>query len=79
MLINPVYIGAMASQKRNYRFKVGAINEKKPDDCILVENTHDAIVDKATFGIVQNKIKNRKRDISDKQPSLFAGLIKCSE
>lgn len=79
ILINPVYMGDMASQKRNYRFKVGVINEKKPDEWVVVENTHEAIVDKATFTIVQNKIKSRKRDISGQQPSLFAGLIKCSE
>ena len=79
ILANPVYMGAIASQKRNYRFKVGVINEKKPDEWIVVEDTHEAIVDKATFTIVQNKVKSRKKDISEQQPSLFAGLMKCAE
>lgn len=38
MLINPVYYGAVSSQKKNYKFKVGVINEKKPDEWIIVEN-----------------------------------------
>ena len=40
MLINPVYYGAIASQKKNYKIKVGVINEKKPDEWIIVENMH---------------------------------------
>lgn len=51
----------------------------KPEEWVLVEDTHEAIVDKATFAIVQNKIKSRKKDISGQKPSLFAGVIKCAE
>ena len=37
ILQNPVYIGAIASQKKDYRFKIGTIGEKKPEDWIVVE------------------------------------------
>ena len=60
MLINPVYYGAVASQKKNYKFKVGVINEKKPDEWIIVENMHEPIVNQDSFDIVQNKIESRK-------------------
>ena len=30
LLMNPVYTGAIASQKKDYRFKIGTIGEKKP-------------------------------------------------
>lgn len=79
MLINPVYYGAVASQKKNYKFKVGVINEKKPEEWIVVENTHEPIVDQDSFDIIQQKIKSRKCSRGDGTYSLFAGLIKCGE
>lgn len=79
MLVNPIYYGAVASQKVNYRFKLGVINEKKPKDWIIVENMHEPIVDKKTFDIVQHKIESRKCTRGDGTYSLFAGLIKCGE
>ena len=79
MLINPVYYGAISSQKRNYKFKVGVINEKKPDEWIIVEHMHDPIIDQDTFDIVQEKIASRKCSRGDGTVSLFAGLIKCGE
>ena len=38
ILMNPVYTGAIASQKKEYRFKIGTIGEKKPEEWIVVEN-----------------------------------------
>lgn len=78
MLINPVYMGCMASQK-NYRFKIGTIGEKKPEDWIIVEGTHEAIVTAEEFESVQQKLKARQRPRDDGNFSLFAGLIKCGE
>ncbi|WP_442861704.1 recombinase family protein [Butyrivibrio sp.] len=79
MLINPVYYGAVASQKKNYKFKVGVINEKKPEEWIVVENTHEPLVDQDSFDIIQQKIASRKCSRGDGTYSLFAGLIKCGE
>lgn len=36
ILSNPVYIGAIASQKVNYRFKIGWMGDKKREDWIIV-------------------------------------------
>ena len=41
ILMNPVYTGAIASQKKEYRFKIGTIGEKKPEEWIVVENQHE--------------------------------------
>ena len=35
ILMNPVYTGAIASQKKEYRFKIGTIGEKKPEEWIV--------------------------------------------
>lgn len=79
LLMNPAYAGATASQKKDYRFKIGAIGEKKPQDWIVVEDTHEPLVDRTSFDIVQEKLKSRQRPRQGGQPSLFAGLLKCGE
>lgn len=79
MLINPVYYGAVSSQKKDYKFKLGVLGEKKPEDWIIVEGMHDPLVDQDTFDIVQTKIESRKGPRGDGTVSLFAGLIKCGE
>lgn len=79
MLMNPVYIGAIASQKTNYRFKLGTISDKKPDEWIIVENCHEAIIDRATFDIVQRSMSSRRRPRNNGTFSLFSGLLKCGE
>ena len=50
-----VYTGAIASQKKDYRFKIGTIGEKKPEDWIVVEGQHEPLIDRMSFDIVQNK------------------------
>ena len=79
LLMNPVYYGAIASQKRNYRFKIGTLNEKKPDEWIIVEGCHEPIISKETYDIVQEKLRRRQRPRQSGEYSLFAGLIRCGE
>ena len=79
LLMNPVYIGCMASQKRHYRFKIGTIGEKRPDEWLIVEGTHEPIIDRATFEIVQEKLRSRQRVTNNGELSLFAGIVKCGE
>lgn len=79
ILRNPVYYGAVSSQKCNYKFKIGSMGSKKAEDWIVVENMHEGIIDKATFQIVQQKIKSRKRVNASGNLSLFAGMIKCGD
>lgn len=78
MLSNPVYIGTICSQKRNYRFKIGVIGDKRPDEWISVENQHEPIIDRRTFDIVQGLIRRRQHPrTGEDNYSLFSGLIKC--
>ena len=79
ILMNPVYTGAIASQKKDYRFKIGTIGEKKPQDWIVVEQRHEPLIDSKSFAIVQDKLKSRQRPRQNGETSLFAGLIKCGE
>ncbi len=79
LLMNPVYAGAIASQKKDYRFKLGTIREKKPQDWIVVERRHEPIIDRVSFDLVQSKLQSRHRPRQNGETSLFAGLIKCGE
>ena len=79
ILVNPVYAGAIAAQKKDYRFKIGTIGEKKPQDWIVVEQRHEPLIDCKSFAIVQDKLKSRQRPRQNGETSLFAGLIKCGE
>ena len=47
--------GAIASQKKDYRFKIGTIGEKKPQDWIVVEERHEPLINSKSFAIVQDK------------------------
>lgn len=65
--------------EKDYRFKIGTIGEKKPEDWIVVEGQHEPLIDRMSFDIVQNKLKSRQRPGQTNEISLFAGLIKCGE
>ena len=79
ILSNPVYVGAIASQKVNYRFKIGWMGDKRREEWIIVEGMHEAIIDRDTYDIVQEKVKSRKRADAWGTFSLFAGLVKCGQ
>ncbi len=79
ILANPVYIGTIASQKIEYKFKVGWLGDKEPEDWITVENMHEPIIDRETYELAQEKIKSRKRPDAWGNFSLFAGLVKCGQ
>ena len=79
ILTNPVYTGAIASQKKLYRFKIGTIGDKRPEDWIVVEGQHEALIDRSSFEVVQEKLRARQRPRQNGKASLFAGLLKCGE
>ena len=79
ILENPVYIGAIASQKTVYKFKTGWIRDKKSDEWLVVEDMHEPLVSRETFDIVREKTKTRKRLDAFGNYSIFAGLLKCGQ
>ena len=79
ILQNPVYIGAIASQKQVYKFKTGWIKDKKPHEWMIVEDMHEPLVCREVFELVQEKVKTRKRPDAFGNYSIFAGLVKCGQ
>ena len=79
MLKNQMYIGNMVQNIRtkiNYKSKKFITN--KESDWIIVENTHDPIIDKNKFYEVQRRIKNNQRSCGTGKAHIFATKIKCA-
>lgn len=80
MLQNETYIGNMVqgrTRKINYKTKKCVKQSRK--DWIVVEGTHEPLIDPETFGKVQALIESRKRTRSRTYDFLLKGLIFCHE
>ena len=81
LLKNPVYIGNMVQGKRQVvSFKSKRREFTEPEDWIIVENTHEALIDIDVWESVQKclKVKKKVRTNSQAEISLFAGVLRCS-
>ena len=80
MLQNEVYIGNMVQgrvKKINYKSK--KLLKLPPSEWTVVENTHEAIIDKDTFETVQILISKRKKTRERTHNYLLKGLVYCHE
>lgn len=82
ILHNEKYTGDMLLQK-TYRLdhisKKGAINHGELPQ-YYVENSHEPIIDKGTFALVQQELKRRSTIFPTKltsEPYLFTGILRC--
>ncbi len=82
LLKNPAYIGNMAQGKRSVvSFKTKKRRFVRQDDWIIVEGTHEAIIDRETWDIAQQRLLERKHIMtnSNDEISLFAGILRCAD
>lgn len=88
LLKNQVYIGNMVQCKR----KVSSFKTKKrlvtsPDDWIVVEDTHEPIIDRFTWNSVQRRMETIRRAPSNNtiktgnadEANIFSGIIRCAD
>lgn len=79
MLSNETYIGNLTQGRRKKIYGVKMEIRTSKEDWIIVENTHEPIVDKATFEQVQKiRSKNLKGGIK-KHDYLFRHFLRCKE
>lgn len=81
ILENPTYLGNITQNKRT---QVSYKNAKRmlidKSDWIIVENTHEPIIDQYTFDRVQELMKLRtKSTLKTGNVYLFSGLIRCAD
>lgn len=80
ILTNRIYIGDLVQGKRykiNYKIKKIARND--PSKYIVVENTHEAIIDRNTFFEVQKLIPKNVGRCEKKEKHLLDGLLYCGD
>jgi DNA invertase Pin-like site-specific DNA recombinase len=81
MLNNEIYIGNMVQHKNNRsNFRNKASLTVGKDEWIIVENTHEPIIDMETWKLTQDLLQRDTRVVDfTSNISLFAGFIKCAD
>lgn len=81
ILRNEMYIGNMVQGKNTtISYKIKQCRAIPKEDWIIVENTHEAIIDKAVFEKAQSLFnKNIRKAPQKNDVDLFAGLVRCSD
>ena len=80
ILTNRNYTGDLVQNKRRkVNYKVKKIVKNDPTKYIIVENTHEAIIDKKTFYEVQKKIPKNVGRSDKKEHNLLDGLLYCGD
>ena len=84
ILKNEVYIGNMVQHKREIiNYKTKECKKLPKSEWITIENTHEAIIDRDTFNLVQSIIADKTRVYfkgnSTQPDNYFSGLLICGD
>ena len=81
ILKNRVYVGDMVQGRQRVKSYKIHIQERVPEEeWFIVENTHEAIIDRETFDKVEGLLKRDTRTAPKaKQLYLFSGFLKCAD
>ena len=80
ILTNRIYTGDLVQHKRvKVNYKVRRIVKNNIKDYIVVENTHEAIIDKELFYEVQKLLPKNKGRNEKKENNLLDGLLYCGD
>ena len=80
MLRNVVYLGHIAQGKTTrVSFKSHLTVSNPRDEWIVVENTHEALVDAETFDLVRRRSASRTCGKKGAFYNLFSGIAKCAD
>lgn len=75
-----MYIGDLVQNKRNkVNYKVKKIIKNNPENYIVVENTHEPIIEKEVFYEVQKRIPKNVGRNEKKETHLLDGLLYCGD
>ena len=80
ILTNRMYTGDLVQNRRSkVNYKVKKIVKNNTNDYIVVENTHEAIVDKEIFYEVQKRLPKNVGREEKKEKHLLDGLLYCGD
>ena len=81
VLKNPVYTGVLVQGKETTpSYKVHKRVAKPESDWSVIQNSHEAIIEKTDFDTVQKVLAlDTRRGVDDSAVSLFSGIVFCGE
>ena len=80
ILKNPVYLGHTVSQRYTTKsFKERTIVERPESEWVEVKNTHEALIDQATFDTVQQRVTVKQPCTWENSDNIFRGLVWCGD
>ena len=80
ILTNQIYAGDMVQSKtKKINYKLKKTIKNNPQDYIVVENTHDAIINRETFNYVQTLLTKNVKRPEKKNNYLLDGLLYCGD
>lgn len=79
ILHREMYVGNMVQGTKHQRMR--SKQKKMPkEEWIIVENTHEPIIDKATWEKAQSLLQKRTRELDlETNQNIFAGFVKCGD
>ena len=79
ILHREMYVGNMVQGTKHQRMRSKQKKMSK-EDWIIVENTHEPIIDKETWEKAQSLLKKRTRELDlETNKNIFAGFVKCGD
>lgn len=80
ILTNRMYVGDMIQNKRQkVSYKIKKVIKNKPEDYIIVENTHEPIITRQVFAEVQRRIPKNVGRFEKGENNLLDGLLYCGD
>ena len=80
ILKNPVYLGHTVSQRYTTKsFKERTIVERPESEWVEVKNTHEPLIDQATFDTVQQRVMVKQPCTWENSDNIFRGLVWCGD
>ena len=80
MLENELYIGNTLNMKYSTKsYKDRRKVEHPREDCMVIEGSHEALIDKETWEIVQRVRQNRRRPTKMEELNKYSGLVVCAD
>ena len=80
ILENMVYLGHTVNMRYSTKsYKDKKRQERPKSDWLIFENTHEALVDKETWDIVQEVRSHKRRRTNMDEQNMFSGLVYCAD
>lgn len=80
MLENEVYLGHTINLKyTTLSYKNKKRVERPESEQVRIENTHEALIDKTTWDIVQDIRKHKRRRANMAEQNIFSGIVYCKD